>query len=303
MPKPASSTLRPWERGGRAGDWDREETIIAMAACPTDRQRYHSRSPNVREVADLLGRTPGAVSLKFANIWNLHTQGTQGFAHVGAMTRQVFQEFQGRRRDLLLEAASIRLRLIEEDPTPRIELRVQLSIEDATRKLAGNRRSARRSGLDTRYVVTYAREGSVVEGWVFLIPVALSNSQAVLEFVDRCISLAGDVASLSRGIGLLRSGKLRTLARESIVRNAPGFHYSELSRRDEQTFAMALGNTGPIEDERPQNYLARRVTAMTDGRLRRLIRTVLRIDPSRLCRRCLLIAAHVAGAVQRQSRR
>jgi len=281
------------------GDWTREETIVALAACPLDRQRYHSRSPRVRELADLLGRSPGAVSLKFGNIWAVHTGGARGLAHAGGMVYQVYHEFEGRRDTLIGAAADIRRRLISDDPTPRVESEVSLNDAAALRRLVRVRRLAGQSGLELRYVVTYTREGSVVLGLLFLVPVVLTYPDRIVRLVSEAADLLGRIIEKSRGWGLLLAGNLNRIARESVLRNAPGFHYNELSQSDERKFAIALGSTGPLEDRDPEMSLPRRLRSLTPAALRRLIRRSLEIDPQNLCDRCLAMAARVADRVER----
>lgn len=100
----------------RADEWSDDEIILALAACPRKKQSYSPRHKNVIDLADLMGRTPGAVSLHFANISNLiHGQG-HGKTHVGARTRELFEEFKGRDAELQANAAEIRRRYLERGP-------------------------------------------------------------------------------------------------------------------------------------------------------------------------------------------
>jgi hypothetical protein len=286
-------------RSRQQRDWTRDETIVALAACPLDRQRYHSRSPRVREVADLLGRSPGAVSLKFGNIWSVHTSGAKGLIHAGEMVSQVYNEFEGRGDALTEAAADIRRHLISEDPTPRLESELPLGDAAARRRLGRIRRLAGQSGLELRYVVTYTRQGSVVLGLLFLVPVVLTHPDRIVRLISETADLLGRVIEKSRGWGLLLSGNLDRIARESVLRNAPGFHYNELSQFDERKFAIALGTTGPLEDRDPEVSLPRRLRSLTPTSLRKLIRRSLEINPQDLCDRCLAMAARVADKVER----
>ena len=55
-----------------APQWSREQTLLAFQFyCETPFGQLHSRNKKLIELADLIGRTPGALAMKCVNIASL----------------------------------------------------------------------------------------------------------------------------------------------------------------------------------------------------------------------------------------
>lgn len=97
--------------------WTREETILAFDLyCKTPFSKIVASNPNIKELANLLGRTPSSVGLKMANLAacdpevlnrNLH-----GMANGSKLDREIFNEFVSDWETLSLEAQRIRAQYI-----------------------------------------------------------------------------------------------------------------------------------------------------------------------------------------------
>ncbi len=76
-------------------NWSQEEVHYALALyLVTDFGRFHSRNPDVINLATQLGRTPSAVALKLSNLAALDASIPQkGMANASNMDRQVWIEF------------------------------------------------------------------------------------------------------------------------------------------------------------------------------------------------------------------
>lgn len=78
--------------------WSRDDLILAFNVyCRLPFGLMHERNPDVIELAGLLGRTPGAVSYKLANLAHLdpslQARGIRGASHGSHVDRQVWAEF------------------------------------------------------------------------------------------------------------------------------------------------------------------------------------------------------------------
>ncbi len=76
-------------------NWSQEEVRHALALyLVTDFGRFHSRNPDVIDLASRIGRTPSAVALKLSNLAALDESLPQkGMANASNMDRQVWAEF------------------------------------------------------------------------------------------------------------------------------------------------------------------------------------------------------------------
>jgi hypothetical protein len=184
-------------RGGyryaRRNDWTPEEWIIAYDACPKVKQSYGPEAAFVREVADLLGRTPAAVSRAFGNLWAAQTSGRRGLKHCSHVAEAVVAEYKNDLVRLHEEATRLRSERIPRALTLRVEL---VSPEDTTplpeEVVHG---AARQSGLRSSLYFVTTRPGSTVvdvgilldslligtTGWL-----AITNTvQLVRDYIDR----------------------------------------------------------------------------------------------------------------------
>ncbi|EXI80173.1 MAG: hypothetical protein AW10_01950 [Candidatus Accumulibacter appositus] len=89
--------------------WQRDELLLAMnlyCRIPFGRQR--SGAPEVIELAEALGRTPGSVAMKLNNLTSLDPQelarGVKGLHGASRLDRLVWEEFQTDWESLVLES-------------------------------------------------------------------------------------------------------------------------------------------------------------------------------------------------------
>ena len=78
--------------------WTREQTIVALALyCQIPFGRINHRNPQIIKVAELIGRTPDALSMKMANISSLDPAitgtGRTGLSNASKFDRQIWEEF------------------------------------------------------------------------------------------------------------------------------------------------------------------------------------------------------------------
>ncbi len=94
-------------------NWTREEHILAFNLyCQIPFGSIDEKNPKIRELAALIGRTPGSVSLKLANIARLDpalkARGIGGMSHGAKGEEDVWREFSERPEDLALESERLR---------------------------------------------------------------------------------------------------------------------------------------------------------------------------------------------------
>ena len=93
--------------------WSREETILAFDLyCRTPFGKIHSHNQDIVDLASLLGRSPGSVSLKMSNLAHydpvLHARNVAGMAHTSKLDGEVFEEFYQNLEELTQQALSIK---------------------------------------------------------------------------------------------------------------------------------------------------------------------------------------------------
>ncbi len=93
-------------------DWTREEHILAFNLyCKIPFGKIHMRNPKIIELAELLGRSVGAVSYKLANFARLdpalQSRGIRGMAHGAKGEQAVWQEFAANGEQLAYESEKL----------------------------------------------------------------------------------------------------------------------------------------------------------------------------------------------------
>ena len=80
---------------GERKPWTRDELILAINLyCKTPFGRIHMRNPEIIELSNKLGRTPGSVSYKLANFASIDpTIDRKGAVNVSKLDREVWNEF------------------------------------------------------------------------------------------------------------------------------------------------------------------------------------------------------------------
>ncbi|MEN2486166.1 HNH endonuclease [Flavobacterium sp. B11] len=92
--------------------WTREELIVAFNLYLTiEFGKSHSRNPDVKRLAEIIGRTPGAISRRlgnFASIDPFHQQrGVKGLDHGKRQVQPIWDEFFENKEGLLFQSEEI----------------------------------------------------------------------------------------------------------------------------------------------------------------------------------------------------
>ena len=96
--------------------WSREEIILAFDLyCRTPFSKISQNNPEVIELANLLGRTPGSVGLKMHNLAHhdpeLQKRNIVAMAHGSKLDGEVFAEFCNNWTELAYQAQVIKTKL------------------------------------------------------------------------------------------------------------------------------------------------------------------------------------------------
>ena len=76
-------------------NWQRDELLLVLHLyCRTPFGKLHSKNPEIIKLAEIIGRTPGAVAMKAVNFANLDPNLVQkGLSSVSSADRQLWKEF------------------------------------------------------------------------------------------------------------------------------------------------------------------------------------------------------------------
>lgn len=96
--------------------WSREETILAYELyCRTPFSKISQSNPEIKKLAELLGRTPGSVGLKMHNLAHydpeLKKRNVTAMAHGSKLDGEIFSEFCNDWTELSYQAQEIRARM------------------------------------------------------------------------------------------------------------------------------------------------------------------------------------------------
>ncbi|MDQ0204125.1 HNH endonuclease [Pectinatus haikarae] len=97
-------------------NWNQEETILAFDLyCRTPFGRIGQSNPDIIKLAELLGRTPGAVSLKMSNLAHydpeLQKRHITAMAHGSKLDAEIFEKFSNNWTELIYQAQLIKAKL------------------------------------------------------------------------------------------------------------------------------------------------------------------------------------------------
>ena len=146
-------------RYSRRVDWTREEWILAYDACPKVNQSYGPEAPFVRELADLIGRTPAAVSRAFGNLWAAQTRGKHGLKNYSHLAGEVVEEYRDDPVRLRLEALRLRRTRLPQLVTPRLEVVSREEASPLPEEAVHD--AAREAGLQPDLYFVTTRSGSI----------------------------------------------------------------------------------------------------------------------------------------------
>ncbi len=151
---------RPTSRA-RGPPWSRDEVILTLALYRQIHRVPEEYEPHVKEIADLIERTPDAVVYKIANLRFLDTRGRRGFRNIGAMDKLVTREFRGKDTELRAEAERIRQEL---RATPDNEVKEEESVGRGQGFSASSEDRSKIEGIAMRVAIAhFQKEGYTVE--------------------------------------------------------------------------------------------------------------------------------------------
>lgn len=146
-------------RYSRRNNWTREEWVLAYDVCPKISQNYGPESAFVRELADLIGRTPAAISRAFGNLWAAQTGGKHGLKNYSHLAGEVVEEYRDDPDKLKADALHLRLERLPQLVTPRLEL---ISRNESALPEDAVHSAAKDAGLSPELYFVTTRPGSVV---------------------------------------------------------------------------------------------------------------------------------------------
>lgn len=110
-----------------SGRWTKDQLKLAFHLyCQLPFGKLHNRNPEIVRLAQLIGRTPSAVAMKLVNFASLDPAitdtGRAGLGNVGALDREVWDEFNADWEKLAVECQTLLDKIYVEQPTiPPIE--------------------------------------------------------------------------------------------------------------------------------------------------------------------------------------
>lgn len=99
-------------------NWTRDELILAFNLyCKLPYGQFNNRNAEVKKLADILGRTPGAIAYKLVNFVSLDPKqkllGRKGATNIGKLDKEVFFEFTRNFDELFFESEKLLEKKIE----------------------------------------------------------------------------------------------------------------------------------------------------------------------------------------------
>jgi hypothetical protein len=274
---------RPWRREEL---WTEEEITVVLAACPPNTQYYSSEDPWVRELADLLNRSPAAISFHLGNIFTLKRPG-HGLENVGKETARIFEKYRGRDAELQKVAGRLRREHFGGLVSPRLESNV--TEDEADRLEEELRRRFPEARLPTGAVILYRYKGSVWLGVLATIQLALLYPEQTRTLLQLAIEILGKAVRRTPAVQVVLDGRTVDLAEMEIHSRAPKFHAHDLTEEDRVRLAILLRRLKSLRRWKPTTARLD-FYASADGTAERdRIRSYFGIDASRLCRKCLMM--------------
>jgi predicted restriction endonuclease len=101
-------------------NWNRTELLLAMNLyCRIPFGRQHSHAPEIIELAEILGRTPGSVAMKLNNLTSLdpeeQARGIKGLLGASRLDRQIWDEFEHNKEEIAAESELLWRKLVDKN--------------------------------------------------------------------------------------------------------------------------------------------------------------------------------------------
>lgn len=115
-------------------NWRREELLLALNLyCKLAFGKYHSRNPDIVQLAQLIGRTPDAVAMKLSNFASFdpyhQARGVKGLQNASQADRQIWNEFNSNWAELAVESEVAYTRLLNQTGSETTEFSAGSSLE------------------------------------------------------------------------------------------------------------------------------------------------------------------------------
>lgn len=93
--------------------WNREQLKLAFHLyCQLPFGKLHSRNPEIIQLSEMIGRTPGAVAMKLVNFASLDpaiiSTGRKGLGNAGSLDKEIWDEFHANWEKLAVECELLR---------------------------------------------------------------------------------------------------------------------------------------------------------------------------------------------------
>jgi putative restriction endonuclease len=117
-------------------NWTRDELILAFNLyCKLPYGQFNNRNSEVKKLAEILGRSSGAIAYKLVNFVSLDPKqkllGRKGATNIGKLDKEVFVEFTQNFDELFVESE----KLLEQKTNDIIEIPIDVEIKiDETKK-------------------------------------------------------------------------------------------------------------------------------------------------------------------------
>ncbi|MCI4352303.1 MAG: hypothetical protein L3K14_02810 [Thermoplasmata archaeon] len=280
-----------------SGLYGRDEALLIYAAMREDPARRSLGSERILELAELLGRSPGSVSLKIAGYRALEGDDSPRTRRVSWVQRAVRGDFVSNTTGLLDTATRVRRRMLPGLASARVEW------PSSNSRLTGQpdriRAVAESAGFPPEASLLYSHTRGQVQGAALSSVQVLADPKAAAKFAERLVTEVGRHARVSSGFSRVRLGKTQAFALGILSWKFPTLHQTELG----EDALLRLGR----EVARPliHGFVISPGNAETVSRLefaefRHRVREVLGLDPSPLCPTCLELLGYLAGQVQRK---
>lgn len=271
--------------------WTEEELTVVWAAAPKKDQNYNQAHPIVREVADLIGRSPSAVDRKIANLWAVWRPG-RGLAHFSKLDERIVERYRHDLTRLEHDASNIRAELVSRRPTARAEAlgpddegeRIELlwRLREAARDEAGNEIG----------VHVFERKGTWYIGFFIEAYRVLTNPSVIPSYGVAAIAIYRQFEpAVARLIERTRDSE--RFAVEVTKRILPDLDQSHFSKRELEQIAKQL-TYYQVDPFRFNRRLARAFEKVPVAESRQRVEGVFHIRCPQECMRCTIILAAAA---------
>lgn len=280
-----------------SGLYGRDDALLIYAAMREDPPRRSLDSVRILELAELLGRSPGSVSLKVAGYRALEGGDSPRTRRVSWVQRAVRGDFASNTKGLLDAATGIRHRMLPGLASARVEW--PSSNSRLTAQPDRIRDLAESADFPLEGYFLYSHSRGQVQGVALSSARVLAGPKTAAWFARRLVAAVGRGARVSSGFSRVRLGKIEAFTLGILSWKFPTLHQNELGR--DALFRLGREVARPlIHGFVVSPTDAETVSAHEFAEFRHRVREILGIDPSPLCPTCLELLGYLAGQVQRK---